>query len=638
MSLKMQKILKFQTFSALRLAALIIALPALISCGGGGSAACQAGVGVLLGTNCSPQTNTSPVANAGFTQNVITGSIVNLDGSGSTDAEKDTLTYKWELIGKPASSTATLLGATTAKPSFTADKAGTYTLSLVVNDAKVNSALVTLNVFAGSASTNTAPVANAGITQNVLIGAKVYLDGTGSTDAENDPIIFKWTMAARPSGSLAALNSTSTPSPNFTADEAGTYLVTLTVNDGRSDSGSVTVIIIASTGNIAPIANAGLPQNLVLGTLGTKVTLDGTGSSDPNNDFITYKWTMTSKPTNGAVNSTATLTDSTTSKPYFTADLAGTYVVALVVNDGKLDSPVSTNVITVAAANSKPVANAGANQSVNLGADVILDGTASSDANFDTLSYEWILVAKPSGSSATLSSSSSPKPSFNADKEGTYLVSLVVSDGKLSSTMVTTTVTATLANAAPVANAGPYQNVVLGKFVTLDATGSTDANKDTLSYTWLMVSRPTLSSAVLSSTTDAKPTFTADRIGTYVFSLMASDGKLTSPLAVTAVTAEVANSVPVANAGPTQSLYLSLLNTSLPVTLNGTGSTDANGDTLTYNWTLTTQPAGSSAVLSSTTAAKPTFSASVAGIYVATLVVNDGKVDSAISTVAVQVY
>jgi hypothetical protein len=174
--------------------------------------------------------------------------------------------------------------------------------------------------------------------------------------------------------------------------------------------------------------------------------------------------------------------------------------------------------------------------------------------------------------------------------------------------------------------------------VTLDATGSTDANKDTLSYTWLMVSRPTLSSAVLSSTSDAKPTFTADRIGTYVFSLMASDGKLTSPLAVTAVTAEVANSVPVANAGPTQNLYLSLLNTSLTVTLNGTGSTDANGDTLTYNWTLTTRPAGSSAVLSSTTAAKPTFSASVAGIYVATLVVNDGKVDSAISTVAVQVY
>jgi hypothetical protein len=72
--------------------------------------------------------------------------------------------------------------------------------------------------------------------------------------------------------------------------------------------------------------------------------------------------------------------------------------------------------------------------------------------------------------------------------------------------------------------------------------------------------------------------------------------------------------------------------------LDGTGSTDANGDTLTYKWTLTTRPAGSAATLSSISASKPTFNAEVAGIYVATLVVNDGKVDSAVSTVAVRVY
>jgi hypothetical protein len=215
---------------------------------------------------------------------------------------------------------------------------------------------------------------------------------------------------------------------------------------------------------------------------------------------------------------------------------------------------------------------------------------------------------------------------------------LVVSDGKLTSTITTTTVTASAANAAPVAYAGPNQNVIAGRVVTLDATGSTDANKDTLTYTWVMVSRPATSSAVLSSTTDAKPTFTADKVGTYVMSLLASDGRLSSQLSVVTVSAEIENSAPVANAGPTQRVYLSLLNNSVTVTLDGTGSTDANGDTLTYKWTLTTRPTGSAATLSSTTASKPTFNAEVAGIYVATLVVNDGKVDSAISTVAVQVY
>jgi hypothetical protein len=73
----------------------------------------------------------------------------------------------------------------------------------------------------------------------------------------------------------------------------------------------------------------------------------------------------------------------------------------------------------------------------------------------------------------------------------------------------------------------------------------------------------------------------------------------------------------------------------ITVTLNGTGSTDANGDTLTYRWAITTKPALSAATLSSATAASPTFVADVAGIYVATLIVNDGKVDSSVSTVAI---
>jgi hypothetical protein len=312
--------------------------------------------------------------------------------------------------------------------------------------------------------------------------------------------------------------------------------------------------------------------------------------------------------------------------------------VSLQVYDGKLYSNVATSVITAAVGNRKPTANAGVNQSVNTGSEVTLDGTLSSDPDFDSLSYEWILVAKPIGSVASLSSSSSPKPTFTADKDGAYLLSLVVYDGKLTSTVSTTTIVASMANAAPVANAGPNQNVVVGRQVTLDATGSTDANKDTLTYTWVLVSRPATSAAVLSSTTQPKPTFLADKIGTYVISLMVSDGKLSSQLSVVTVSAEIENSAPIANAGPAQKVYLSLLNNSVTVTLDGTGSTDANGDTLTYKWTLTTRPAGSTASLSSNNASKPTFNAELSGIYVATLVVNDGKVDSGISTVVVQVY
>jgi PKD repeat protein len=72
------------------------------------------------------------------------------------------------------------------------------------------------------------------------------------------------------------------------------------------------------------------------------------------------------------------------------------------------------------------------------------------------------------------------------------------------------------------------------------------------------------------------------------------------------------------------------------VTLDGTGSTDADGDTLTYSWTLQSTPAGSASVLSSATAEKPTFTPDKAGSYVAKLTVSDGKAsDEATVTITV---
>lgn len=100
--------------------------------------------------------------------------------------------------------------------------------------------------------------------------------------------------------------------------------------------------------------------------------------------------------------------------------------------------------------NTAPVANAGAAQNVVAGSVVTLDGSASSDANSDPLTYAWILTAKPAGSSAALSSSISAKPTFTADVAGTYVGTLTVNDGKVSSAAVTMSVTASVANAAPV--------------------------------------------------------------------------------------------------------------------------------------------------------------------------------------------
>ena len=96
-------------------------------------------------------------------------------------------------------------------------------------------------------------------------------------------------------------------------------------------------------------------------------------------------------------------------------------------------------------------------------------------------------------------------------------------------------------NVPPVANAGAPQNVLVGSTVTLDGTGSSDANNDPIKYTWSILQRPAASIATLASTTGAKTTFVPEATGLYVITLMASDGKSNSALATTTVTASPTN-------------------------------------------------------------------------------------------------
>ena len=87
-------------------------------------------------------------------------------------------------------------------------------------------------------TTNTAPVANPGLNQFVPVPAVVSLDGSGSTDADNDSLTYNWSFSSRPPGSNATLSSLTAVAPTFFADVTGTYVVQLIVNDGFADSSS----------------------------------------------------------------------------------------------------------------------------------------------------------------------------------------------------------------------------------------------------------------------------------------------------------------------------------------------------------------------------------------------------------------
>lgn len=283
---------------------------------------------------------------------------------------------------------------------------------------------------------NVAPIARAGTDISVVVGSQVMFNGSGSSDANNDPLTYSWTFTSKPSGSAAVLIDSRTVRPYFTSYVQGTYVATLVVNDGKLDSSPSSAIITFAMENAAPVANAGRTQNVINGSL---VTLDGTQSSDANKDALTYSWTLASIP----AGSKASLTGITTSKPTFIADLEGTYSAILIVNDGKLYSQPSLVTIAASAANAVPVANAGLAQKIGVGAVAHLDGSRSSDSNGDQLSYLWTLTSKPVGSSATLTLPTSVKTDLTADKAGDYVASLTVNDGKTDSDVSTVLITAT---------------------------------------------------------------------------------------------------------------------------------------------------------------------------------------------------
>ena len=260
--------------------------------------------------------NVAPTAIAGPDQSVVTGSQVFLDGRGSFDPDGDPLTYRWQMISLPSGSTAFLDSPTSPTPSFLADKDGQYVILLTVNDGWLDSLPDDVVVIA--ARPNAPPVAYAGDDQTVSRNKMISLDGTGSTDPDNDPLTYNWSIVSRPEGSTSKLDDPTSPTPKILADQEGEYVFRLVVYDGRLYSNPDTVVVRAV--NNPPTANPGGPY---AGFIGIPVQFNGSGSSDPNSDPITYGWNFGDGTTGSGVSPTHTYAST------------GTYTVTLRVEDNR---------------------------------------------------------------------------------------------------------------------------------------------------------------------------------------------------------------------------------------------------------------------------------------------------------------
>jgi K319L-like, PKD domain/Kelch motif len=285
----------------------------------------------------------------------------------------------------------------------------------------------------GGGSSNAPPVARAQVSQSVTTGSLVTLDASNSSDPNGDSVSFSWAFGTKPAGSGAVLTNPTSARPTFIADVVGNYTITLTVSDSASSS-STTVTVVAISPNLPPTAYGGDTQEVLVGAA---VTLDGSSSSDPNGDTLSFSWVFSRTP----AGSSAVLSNANSARPSFLADLPGTYTATLTVSDGSLTS-TSTGSANASFPNAPPSADAGPDKNAFVGNTVALDGS-SSDPNGDPRTYLWQLTAIPQGSNALLSNSTSPRPTFVPDVPGTYVATLTVNDGHDSSVPDSVTITAT---------------------------------------------------------------------------------------------------------------------------------------------------------------------------------------------------
>ena len=540
--------------------------------------------------------NDAPTANAGDDQRLAEDIVVTLDASGSSDPE-GSLTYAWSQTGTPA---VTLSSSTDVKPTFTSPTVTedtTLTFSLTVTDLGGLSATDTVDVTVLHGA-NVAPTADAGDNQTVDEGDTVTLDASDSSDPENQVMRYTWSQTGGPA---VTLSSSTAQMPTFTAPQVvaddNVLTFSLTVNDHLQDSAlpdTVTVTVTPGP-NAVPTADAG--DNQTVDEV-TTVTLGGSGS-DPENRPLNYAWTQTGgTPTVGLSAAAAATTT-------FTApDVSGnvTLTFSLTVNDGVHNSAADTVDIMVRGdANAAPTANAGTNQTVNEGDTVTLGGSGSDpDPEDTTLSYVWTQTAGPTVTlgDATAATTTFTAPDVSADAALVFSLTVVDSHGT-SSPPAAVTVTVTVPNDAPTADAGDPRTVNQGATVTLDASDSSDPENLSLTYAWRQTAGPTVT---ISDVAAQMPTFAAPDVSAdtgLTFSLTVNDGVHNS--AADTVTVTVRGDAPTAEAGNPQTVV-----EGATVTLDGSASSDPGNRPLTYSWT---QTGGTPTVTLSGTPARPTFTA-----------------------------
>ncbi|MFI5378323.1 MAG: PKD domain-containing protein [Tepidisphaerales bacterium] len=384
---------------------------------------------------------------------------------------------------------------------------------------------------------------------------------------------------------------------------AGTYYLVVRGDNTYGDLGQYTISGSVTPAG-APVANAGGPYTVAEGG---SVVLSGAASTGTG---LTYAWDLNGNGIFGETGAAATHGDETTVSPTYRGVDTGTYTLSLRVTDASNNTSTATTTVTVT--NVAPTAAiTGAPADSPEGTAITVGSSVTDPGTLDTFAYAWSV----SKNGSPFSSGTASTFTFTPDDNGTYIVSLTVTDKDggigtaANQTINVTNVAPTVTITGAPAGSPEGTAITLGSTVTDPSTADTAAG---FTYAWSV----TKNGGAFASGTVGAFSFTPDDSGTYIVSLTATDkdGGVGTAANQTINVTNVAPSptitgLPAGNTSPEETTISVGVNPNDPGTL----------DTFTYAWTVTR----SGATFATGTAGSFSFTPDAPGVYAVGVVVTD---------------
>ncbi|WP_121823627.1 PKD domain-containing protein [Halostella salina] len=318
-------------------------------------------------TKTVPVSGSNSAPDAAFTyspSDPAVGDEVTFDAGPSADPDGTIQSYNWDLN---ADGTADVQGEVVSE---TYDSAGEYTVTLAVEDDAGSHDTVQRTVSVGEG--NASPTADFTVSPDApAVGEQVTLDASAASDPDGSIASYEWDVDG--DGSV----ETQGQAVGVAYDESGTYTVTLEVrdDDGATDTARRTIGV--ETSNTPPSAafeyTPGDPA------VGETVTLDASGSSDPDGSVVSYEWDVDG---DGSYERSGRTVD-------YAFESAGDHPVTLRVTDDAGATDEVTDTVPVVELEGPEPSFTISNPEPMLGEAVTLDASGSSDPDGTVRAYEW---------------------------------------------------------------------------------------------------------------------------------------------------------------------------------------------------------------------------------------------------------